>query len=201
MERKTLESAGANYPYLQGLWTLPMGALIVLTGISNLHDRPSGPVMLGIFAVGAALSLVACLLIARYYRDHYGEVTPTRSRRLRHVAAVVAWVAVLFAGGSRFLFWSPDSPICVYASAFALATLVYYAILVGLRAHHVVIWGSVFVAGLLPIWGGLGVDRDPVAMFPLGVALMASGLLDQRLLARSFGSPSDLTLEDSDVRG
>jgi multisubunit Na+/H+ antiporter MnhB subunit len=132
------------------------------------------------------------LLIARYYRDHYGRVTPTRSRQIRHAAAVAAWIVVLSVGANRHLLYSPDGALCVFAAAFALATLAYYAILVGLRRHHVVIWGAVLVAGLLPIWGGLGGDRDAVAMFPLGVALIASGLLDQRLLARSFGrSPEE----------
>jgi len=111
----------------------------------------------------------------------------------------VAWVVVLFVAGSKFLFWSIDSPFCVYAVAFALATLAYYAILVGLRMHHVIIWGSVLVAGLLPIWGGLGSDRDAVAMFPVGIALMVSGLLDQRLLARAFGSLQSLNIETSNV--
>ncbi|MEA2353873.1 MAG: hypothetical protein QOD61_2 [Solirubrobacteraceae bacterium] len=74
----------------------------------------------------------------------------------------------------------------------------YYAILVGLRAHHVVIWGSVLAAGLLPIWGGLGADRDALAMLPLGVALIASGLLDHRLLVRSFASPKSPNLADRD---
>ena len=81
--------------------------------------------------------------------------------------------------------------MCVYASAFALATLVYYAISVGVRAHHLVIWGSVFVAGLLPIWGGFGPDRDALAMFPLGLALIASGF-DCVLLANGTRIEGDL---------
>jgi hypothetical protein len=192
MERRALEAAGRNYPYLQGLWALPMGFMLFLVGVSNLEARPAAPVVLGMVGVGAALSLAVCWLIARYYREHYGEVTPTRGRRVRQGVALAAWVAVLFVGGGGFLFWSPDGPRCVYAAAFAAATLAYYAILVGLRAHHLVIWGTVLVAGLLPLWGGLGVDRDAAAMFPLGVALILSGLLDQRLLARSFGSPTGL---------
>lgn len=190
MERKSLESVAANYPYLQGLWAIPMGFSTIIVGISNLQRRPAGLLMLGIIVGGMALTLVAYLLIARYYRHNYGEVTRTRGRRLREAVAVVAWVGVLFVGANRFLLWSLDSPLCIYAAAFALATLVCYAILVGLRAHHIIIWGAVLLAGLLPIWGGLGVDRDAVAMFPLGVALIASGLLDQRLLVRSLRSSS-----------
>lgn len=201
MKRRSLESAAATYPYLQGLWALPLGFLIILTGISNLEQRPSEPLMLGILGGGLLLCGVAGLYISRYYKDHYGEVTPTKSRQVRHAVANVAWVVVLFVGAGKFLFWSIDSNFCVYASAFALATLVYYAILVGLRTHHVVIWGPLLVAGLLPIWGGLGLNRDPVAMMVGGVALMASGLLDQRLLTRAFGSFTSLNLEKSNVGG
>ena len=139
---------------------------------------------------GLAIAGAASLLIGRYYRDHYGTVTPTRDRYIRQAVAIVAWIAILFIGANQALFWSPDGPQCIYASAFALATLAYYAILVGLRPHHVIIWGAVFVAGLLPIWGGLGADRDPLAMIPLGLAAMVSGLLDQRVLARSLAVPT-----------
>ena len=201
MERKTLESTAANYPYLQGLWAIPFGLGTILTGISNLQNRPGEPVMLAILIGGLGLVLVVWLAIARYYRERFGSVTPTRDRLIRQGIAVVAWVAVLFVGANQYLFWSPDWPMCVYASAFALATLAYYAILVGLRPHHLVIWGAVFVAGLLPIWGALGIDRDPLAMIPLGLALMLSGILDQRLLARSFESAGRQTLESSHVGG
>ena len=45
MKRNPLASAAANYPYLQGLWTVPMGFLILFTGLSNLQERPAGPVL------------------------------------------------------------------------------------------------------------------------------------------------------------
>jgi hypothetical protein len=201
MELRQLGSAAANYPYLQGLWAIPFGFVIVLAGISNLQHRPADSVMLGIVLGGLLLALLASLLIARYYRHRYGTVIPTRRRQVRQAVALLAWVAVLFVGGSKYLFWSLHSPICVFVAAFALATLVYYAILVGLRTHHLVIWGSMFLGGVLPLWGGLGLDRDAVAMFPLGVALIASGLLDQRLLVRSFEFSKSLKLETGAVAG
>jgi hypothetical protein len=201
MERRTLESTAAYYPYLQGLWAIPFGLGTILTGISNLQDRPGEPIMLAILIGGLGLVLLVTLAIARYYRERYGSVTPTRDRLIRQGIAVVAWVAVLFVGANQYLLWSPDSAMCIYGSAFALATLAYYAILVGLRPHHIVIWGVVFAAGLLPIWGTLGVDRDPLAMIPLGLALILSGILDQRLLARSFDAASRQNLESSHVGG
>ncbi len=170
--------------------------MIPLAGLTNLRHGPSGAWLIAITCGILLTSGIASVFIARYYREHYGTVTPSRSRRMRHGAAVMAWVAVLFLGANKYLLWSPDGPLCIYASAFALATLAYYAILVGLRAHHVLIWGAVLAAGLLPIWGGLGADRDALAMIPLGVALIASGLLDQRLLVRSIGPPSSQSLAD-----
>jgi drug/metabolite transporter (DMT)-like permease len=201
MHRKILESTAANYPYLQGLWAIPFGFGMMLAGISNLQNRPAEPIMLAILAAGLGAALLISWRIARYYRDHYGSVTPTRDRLIRQGIAIVAWVVILFVGANQFLLWSPDSPMCIYASAFALGILAYYAILVGLRRHHLLIWGAVFVAGLLPIWGSLGPDRDPIAMIPLGLALILSGILDQRLLARSFASAGGQSLETSHVGG
>ena len=201
MERRHLESTAANFPYLQGLWTIPLGIGIIVAGISNLESRPTGILAIALIFGGLAIAGGVSLLIGRYYRDRYGSVTPTRDRTIRQGLALGAWIVVLFVGANQALFWSPDGPQCIYASAFALATLAYYAILVGLRPHHLVIWGAVFVAGLLPIWGALGADRDPLAMIPIGLALMVSGLLDQRLLARSFAAPAVDQLEGTRVGG
>ena len=201
MDRRRLESAGADYPYLQGLWMIPLGIGIIVAGISNLQDHPTGIGALVLILGGLGLAGATSLVIARYYRDRYGSVTPTRDRVIRQGLALLAWIVVLFVGANERLFWSPDGPQCIYASAFALATLAYYAILVGLRPHHLVIWGTVFVAGLLPIWGGLGVDRDALAMIPLGLAAMLSGLLDQRVLARSLAMPAADRLEGTRVGG
>jgi hypothetical protein len=199
MERKFLESTAANYPYLQGLWVIPLGFMVIFAGISNLEAGPSAPWLIAIFAGFAAFSLIMVRLIERLYRSHYGEVTPTRERQKRSLIAFGAWVVVLFIGANRFLFWSPDSRYCVFAVAFAAATLVYYAILTGLRPHQIAIWGAVLVAALLPIWGRLGDDRDPVAMMLLGVALIASGVLDQRLLGRSMNVAGTLNFEANDA--
>jgi len=201
MERRQLESAAADYPYLQGLWMIPLGIGIIVAGISNLQNRPTGIAAIVLILGGLGIAGGVSLLIARYYRDRYGSVTPTRDRAIRQGLALGAWIAVLFVGANEALFWSPDGPQCIYASAFALATLAYYAILVGLRPHHLVIWGAVFVAGLLPIWGGLGVDRDALAMIPLGIAAMVSGLLDQRVLARSIPVSTSDRFEGTRVGG
>ena len=83
-------------------------------------------------------------------------------------------------------------------AAWALGMLVFYASDAGLRVHHMVIWGAVLVAGLLPIWG-LGADKDAVAYFPIGAATIVSGLIDHRMLVRTFRSYKDLNLEDTNA--
>ena len=185
MERQALHDTAAYYPYLQGLWAIPLGLTIMVAGMTNLQAAPSGLALLGLAGGGLLLAAAAAGLIARHYRNTHGRVTPTTSRRARYGAAVIAWVGVLFVASNHAL-WSPSPSISLFTSAFALATLAFYAILVGIRPHHAILWGAIFAAGLLPIWGGLGADRDALAMFPLGGALVVTGLLDQRLLARDL---------------
>lgn len=104
MHPKAMAAAAAHYPYLQGLWTVPMGFLILFIGLANLQQRPADPVLVGLFGGALLLSWLAARRTARYYRQYYGAVTPTRNRNLQYAGALVAWVAVLFIGGSKFLF-------------------------------------------------------------------------------------------------
>ena len=203
MERRHLESGQRPTTHTcRGFGSIPLGIGIIVAGIfepaESAHRHRSDRPHPGRPRVGRGRLPARS---ARYYRDHYGSVTPTRDRVIRQAIAIGAWIVVLFVGANEALFWSPDGPQCIYVSAFALATLAYYAILVGLRPHHLVIWGAVFVAGLLPIWGGLGADRDALAMIPLGLVTIASGLLDQRVLARSLAVPTGNRLEGTHVGG
>jgi hypothetical protein len=76
--------------------------------------------------------------------------------------------------------------------------LVFYAASGGLKVHHIVIWGALVVAGLLPIWG-VSADRDAWAFFPIGAATVISGLFDHWLLIKTFRSYQGLNLEASDA--
>jgi hypothetical protein len=76
-------------------------------------------------------------------------------------------------------------PVNGLAAALAAGMLTHYAVTVGLRRHHLVIWGGVLVAGLLPIWGGLSLsDTSNVGLVLSGMAAMLSGVFDHRVLAR-----------------
>jgi hypothetical protein len=208
MERETLESAAPNYPYLQGLFLVPAGLLGLITALAFLV-RPPELVIHAIAGGGLLLYVVACLRIARHYRDTYGMVTLSARRRVRSsvgggLAVVILLLGSIQAGPLRVLPWSAeDSAVSTFTAAVALAMLVYCAVAVALRTHHVVIWGSVLAVSLLPIWGGLGPDDRWGAALWLGVAVatIASGLLDHRLLVRAFRSPLRLKLEHGHVGG
>ena len=81
-----------------------------------------------------------------------------------------------------------------------MVVLGYYALTVGLRAHHVVIWGSLLVASLVPLWGDPRTTDSPnFGMLMIGVAAMATGIFDHRLLVRAFGSGRDVNLANDHV--
>jgi hypothetical protein len=195
MERKELESAAANVTYLRGLLAIPVGVLFILTGIGNLGWGPLGNpwVFLGILLVLAA----AYLGINRYYNDHYGRVTHSRGRQLRYNLASLILFAAGLVGGSILDFWL-DLPVSLFAAVFALTMLAWFAINVGLKAHHLIILGGLLVAGLLPVWGGLS-DRVSVAWLPIGVATITVGIFDHRALVRTYGPAKDLDSENSNV--
>lgn len=68
--------------------------------------------------------------------QNYGDVFPLKAD------AVEQWMTVLFVAGRELLSGSIDSPACFYAVAFGVAPLVCYAILVGLRTRHLVLWSG-----------------------------------------------------------
>jgi hypothetical protein len=201
MDRKALESVAKHYPYLhlQGLYAIPAGLSWFLVGLSNLQRQPVKPLVLG---AGALVGLGVFGVVALYYRNHFGSPTPTRSRQVRQYVALALGFAV-FVGVDQLartlLGRPPGQPVSSYAASWAVGMLVFYAIVGGLRTYHVVIWGSLFVAGVLPIWG-LSVDRDAVASFPIGVATMASGIFDHYFLVRAFQSSKRQSLEHTNAR-
>jgi hypothetical protein len=201
MDRRQLESAGANYPFysgIQGLYGIPMGIMWCFVALSNLSSKPLSP-----WALGGGVLLVALAIwaVTVYYQHHFGIVTPTRSRKVRSLVAAGAGFGLYIVADQlarAVLGRPPQQPVSTTAATFALGMMVFYAINSGLKAHHIVIWGSLLVAGLLPIWG-LDASRDAVAFFPIGAASVASGLLDHRLLVRTFKSYQALDLENADV--
>ena len=198
MQRKNLETAAANYSYLRGLFFIPLGMLFILAALANWEVGPLRHIWA--FPVAAVLVGVTCLPIAHYYNENYGRVSLSTSQQVRGAVAVLLGLAVMVGGSSLMRSqadWSLDLPVNAIAVSFAVIMLISYAIGVGLKRHHVIIWGALLVAGALPIWNGA--DPSNIGLVLAGVAVMANGVFDHRLLARTFGSSEGLNLQDSDV--
>jgi hypothetical protein len=200
MDRRQLESAGTSYPYthIQGLYGIPFSLVMALIGASNLTNPPWSPWVLG---GGVLLCLASFGAVTLYYQRNFGRVIPLRSRQLRCLIAAVTGFAVYVASDQLArgaLGRPPEQPVSITMATWALGMLVFYAIGTGLSVHRIVIWVAVVVAGCLPIWG-LDQNRDAIAYFPLGAAILVSGLFDHYLLVRTFRSYQDLNLEDTNA--
>ena len=188
MERKQLESAAARNHYLRGLLAIPFGVVWVICGLGNMEWGPFR--YLWTVPVGVVLCGVAYLLLMRYYNDNYGRATPKGGPR-----AVLGFVATLVMIGGPILVQALDLPFNGFGLAWSVVALGYYAATVGLRAHHIVIWGSLLVASLVPLWGDpRTTDTLNYGLLMIGVAAMATGVFDHRLLVRAFGPARDLDL-------
>jgi hypothetical protein len=189
MDRAQLRSTAAGYPYLRGLLSVPAGLLFVLAALGNWGWGPLRHDWVFVAAAGAIAA--SALAIDRYYAEHFGRVTPSRARQRRATAAAVAGVAIMV--GAPFLLrsraaWSLDLPVNPIPAAIGVLMLVYYAAVVGLRGHHVVVWGAVVVAGLLPVW--TGADPSNVGLVMAGAAAIVNGVLDHVALVRAFAPPA-----------
>lgn len=197
MERKELESAARTYSHLRGLLAVPLGVLLILAALSNWKWGPFE--QMWTFFAGLAVVAGLTLAISRRYDEHFGRITSTHREQLRAAALTVAVAGIVLAGSLVLrseASWSLDVPVNALAAALAAAMLTYYAATVGLRRHHLLIWGSVLVAGLLPVWGALSIsDTGNVGLVLGGVAAILNGIFDHLLLVRRFGSAQPLRVE------
>lgn len=190
MESRDLETAAVNYSYLRGLFLLPGGLIFILAAVDN-WGLANWAFLLALVALGAA-----CLPIARYYNENYGRLHPSTGQQVRMAAATAVGL-----GGSLLLrsraSGSLNLPVNALAVAVAVSVLISYAIGVGLKTHHTIIWGAVLLAGALPVWNGA--DPSNVGLVVIGVAHMVCGVFDHRLFVHTFGSPKNPALKDSDA--
>jgi hypothetical protein len=187
MERTQIESAVAENSHLRGLFAVPLAGLMLLSALGNWEVGPLRHAW--VFLAGVALIGAACLPLARYYGEHYGRVTPSPRQRTRALLAVAICVPIMI-GGSLLLSsrasWSLDLPVNPTAISFALVMLVTYAMSVGLRAHHMIVFGVLLVVGFVPVWERAG-ESGNAGLALAAVAVAVAGILDHRLLVRTFG--------------
>jgi hypothetical protein len=184
MERRALESAGAQYSTLRGLIGIPLGIIIVAAALGNLALGPFRHAWVVVTVM--VLGVSACGLILRYYRRRYGTVALARRDHLKIGALTVAGAALIWIGEA--IDWRADLPICAVAIAFGLTLLGYYAGTIGLKRHHVIVWGALLVAGAAPLWGDVGRDaKINVGLLLMGIGSLVSGCFDHLELKRTFG--------------
>ena len=198
MQRKQLETAAANYFYLRGLLFIPLGGLSVLAALGNWQVGPLRHSW--VFVVVAVAIGLTYLPISRYYNDNYGRLSPSTREQVRvAVGGAIAGAVVL--GGSTLLRsragWSLDLPVNPIAITFAVVMLISYGVGVGLKAYHVIIWGTLLVVGALPVWNGA--DPSNIGLVLAGAAVMVSGVFDHRLFVQTFGPPHAVDYENGDV--
>ena len=186
MDSTQLRKAAAEHRYLRGLIQVPLGLLFIAAALGNEHWGPLDNDW--VFVAVLVLLVGAALAINRFYDEHYGRVTPAADREAKAVGLALFGAAVLF--GLALLLrsradWSLDLPVNPIPGVFGLTMLAYSAAVVTLRPHHVVIWGSLAVAGLLPVW--TGDDPSNAGLVMCGVAVMANGVFDHLTIVRTLG--------------
>lgn len=177
MERTKLEAAAANYTYLRGLYFIPLGVLPIVSALGNTGWGPLRNTWVFLAVLGASTG-----------------------QQARAAVAVVLAVAVVV-GGSTLLrsraSWSLDLPVNATAVTLSLVILLSYAAGRVLKAHHLIIWGTVLVAGAIPLWDGA--DPSNIGLAIVGVALMVNGVFDHLLFVRIFGAPAGLKGQDDNA--
>jgi len=187
MKPQDMTIAAAENTYFRGLFGVLGGLLLILSSLGNAGWGPFDHDVA--FFAGLAVLGAAALVLNRYYNERYGRSRPTiRHHRRMAVAMFVGAPAVFF--GSLLLSsrasWSLNLPLNTIAISMALIILMVSVATVGVRMHYVVVFGTLLVAGLLPIWEREGMSGN-TGLWMAGVALIIGGLLDHRLLVRKFG--------------
>src|SRR5436190_833436 len=98
MERKALESAGAQYSTMRGLIGIPLGIIIVASALGNLSLGPFRHIW--VVWIVIALGASAFGIIMRYYRRRYGVVTLARRDQLKVAGLTIVSAGVIWAGAT-----------------------------------------------------------------------------------------------------
>jgi hypothetical protein len=194
VDRTKLEAAASNYTYLRGLFLIPLGVLVIVSALGNTGWGPLRNTW--VFLAVLALIGVVCLPINNFYNKYYGTLRASTGQQARAAAAVV--LAIMVVVGGSFLLrsrvsWSLDLPVNATAVTMSLVVILSYAAGRALKTHHLIIWGTVLVAGATPLWNGA--DPSNIGLTIVGVALMVNGVFDHRFFVRTFGAPEGLEVK------
>jgi len=195
MDRRDVDTAVAENTHLRGLYGVVGGLLAIIAAASN-DDR--GPSSRWFFGIAALVVGLAALAIWRYYNRNFGRATPSSSDTRRTVLTLMIATLVMVGGSlllSSQMSWSLDLPVNTIAIGLGGLLLFAVATTVGVRRHHLVIYGSLLIAGAIPVWERGGMSSN-TGLYMAGAAMIVGGLLDHRLLVQRFGSATALEQED-----
>ena len=91
-----------------------------------------------------------------------------------------------------------DLPVNATAVTLSLVILLSYAAGRVLKAHHLVIWGTVLVGGGDPTVGRGGSEQHRPG--DRGGGMMVNGVFDHLLFVRTFGAPAGLEGKNDNAR-
>jgi hypothetical protein len=187
MERRAIETAAVENAQFRGLYGVVGGLLALLAASGNSEWGPfEHPAT---FIIGVVILGGLTWPIHTYYATHFGRATPSAKQQRRIVATALVGIPVVILGSlwlSSRASWSLDLPVNTTATTLGLLLLLSIGASVGIRAHHLAIYGGLVVVGALPVWERGG-ESGNTGLYLAGIAMIASGLLDHRLLVRRFG--------------
>ncbi|WP_017612828.1 hypothetical protein [Nocardiopsis salina] len=201
-----LSRVTANYNGLQGLVLVPMGVLLLVSGLVTIWS-PHNPV----FLLGVVPTFIAMGLITRYYHRRFGRV---RSGETGYqFVAAAAGLAVFFLLSVLLhilevlgtTVWLGGVQVALTLATVSLVVPLLRRRLsdLTLSRHWQIMTGGLLCIALVPV--GLFVEGGhplntvelswPGVVIAFGLPLIVGGVLDHRLLVRSLGA-SRTTVEE-----
>jgi hypothetical protein len=187
MDRKGIEAAVAENSHFRGLFGVVGGLLAILAALGNAAWGPLRHDW--VFITGVIVLAGLTWPINNFYTARFGRATPSNKQRVRLAVVVVVAIPLVIVGSlwlSSRVSWSLDLPVNTTAVTLGLVFLLSIGASVGIRVHHVVIYGGLVLLGTLPVWERGG-ESGNTGLWLAGIAMIISGLLDHRLLVRRFG--------------
>ena len=143
MDRHDVDTAVAENTDLRGLLGVAGGLLAIFAALRNEERWPF--VNDAVFLPALGVLGLAAWGLSRYYNRHFGRSTPSSGYERRMLLALVVTLPAVLVG-SLFLSsrasWSLDLPVNTTAISLGLVLLVSFGATVGLRRHHVAIYGA-----------------------------------------------------------
>ncbi len=180
-----------NYEQLQGLRNVPIGLMVLLSGVLLTSSIPSfGPVIGEAFFYLLFIVLIATVLlyfvIGNYYEHRFGWVQTFSLNRKQAIAVAILMVVLVVVGSINLAF---QPPIHMIWLVWGLSVMAVHWRERRFRMHYVVIGALVVGVSFLPLLGitsvSLPYEAGGLLVF-LGIFYVMGGTFDHLLLVRTM---------------